>query len=68
MSTSVPVSGRPVYYTVDEAAWLLGVPRSTVRKAIRTGVIPVVRRRFRLVVPDYALVRLLDESTDGELP
>jgi excisionase family DNA binding protein len=66
MSTPMPNSGRPKYYSVDEAAWLLGVPPSTISRAIRTGAIPTVRRRSRLVVPDYVLKRLLDESAGGE--
>lgn len=66
MSTPMPNSGRPKYYTVAEAAWLLGVPPSTISRAIRTGAIPTVRRRSRLVVPDYVLKRLLDESAGGE--
>ena len=68
MSTRTPNSGRTDYYTVDEAAWLLGVPRSTVSRAIRTGAIPTVRRRSRLVVPAYVLQRLLDEPAGGERP
>lgn len=66
MSTSMPNSGRPKYYSVAEAAWLLGVPPSTISRAIRTGAVPAVRRRSRLVVPDYVLKRLLDESAGGE--
>jgi excisionase family DNA binding protein len=54
------------YYSVEEAAWLLGVRPSTVSTAIRTGAIPAVRRRSRLVVPAYVLQRLLDEPAGGE--
>jgi excisionase family DNA binding protein len=68
MSTPMPNSGRPKYYSVAEAAWLLGVPPSTVSRAIRTGAIPTVRRRSRLVVPDYVVKRLLDASAGGERP
>jgi excisionase family DNA binding protein len=68
MSTPMPNSGRPKYYSVAEAAWLLGVPTSTLSRAIRTGVIPTVRRRSRLVVPDYVVKRLLDGSAGGERP
>lgn len=66
MSTPMPNSGRPKYYSPAEAAWLLGVSPSTVSRAIRLGLIPAVRRRSRLVVPDYVLERLLDESAGGE--
>ena len=68
MNTAMPNSGRPQYYSVEEAAWLLGVPRSTISKAIRTGALPAVRRRSRLVVPAHVIQRLLDEPTGGEQP
>ena len=68
MSTPMPNSGRRKYYSVAEAAWLLGVPRSTISRAIRTGAIPTVRRRSRLVVPAYVVKRLLDDSAGGERP
>jgi excisionase family DNA binding protein len=59
MNTRVPNSGRRTYYTVDEAAWLLGVPRSAVSRAIRTGAIRAVRRRSRLVLPTGTLQQVL---------
>lgn len=68
MSTSMPNSGRPKYYSVTEAAWLLGVSPSTLSRAIRTGAIPTVRRRSRLVVPAHVVKRLLDGSAGGERP
>lgn len=68
MSTPMPNSGRLKYYSVAEAAWLLGVPTSTISRAIRTGAIPAVRRRSRLVVPAYVVKRLLDGAAGGERP
>ena len=65
MGIPMPNSGHRTYYTIAEAAWLLGVPRSTVSKAIRTGELPTVWRRSRLVVPAHVVQRLLD---GGELP
>lgn len=62
----MPKSGHRKYYSVGEAAWLLGVPRSTVNKAIRTGEMPAVRRRARLVVPAHVVERLLHEAAGGE--
>jgi excisionase family DNA binding protein len=62
MNTSVPNSRHSTYYSVDEAAWLLGVPRSIVSRAIRTGAITIVRRRSGLAVPAHVLTRLLDVS------
>lgn len=67
MSTSLPDSGRE-FYSVREAAWLLGVSPSTVSRAIRTGAMPAVRRRSRLVVPAYVVKRLLNESAGDERP
>jgi excisionase family DNA binding protein len=64
----MPNSGRRKYYSVAEAAWLLGVSPSTIGKAIRTGAIPAVWRRSRLVVPAYVLERLLDDPARGERP
>lgn len=52
-------SDRPHYYSPREAAWILGVEQSKVNKAIRTGALPTVRRRSRLVVPAWALHRVL---------
>ena len=66
MKKNMPNSDRPKYYSPREAAWILGVDRSKVNKAIRTGALPTVRRRSRLVVPAWALHRLLS-STDGEM-
>jgi excisionase family DNA binding protein len=49
----------PAYYSVREAAWILDVHQSTVCRMIRTGVLPAVRRRSRLVVPASVLRRML---------
>lgn len=46
-------------FSIRESAWILGVPCSEVHRLIRVGVLPTVRRRSRLVVPAYALARLL---------
>ena len=47
-------------YTVDEAAVILGVGRSTMYEAIRRGEVPCVRLGRRIVIPSVALARLLD--------
>lgn len=47
------------YLSVREAAWILGVERSTVSRAIRVGTLRTVRRRGRLVVPASAVTKLL---------
>lgn len=51
--------------SIPEVAWLLGVDNSHVCRAIRTGLLPVVRRRGRVLVPAYALVHLAD---NGDFP
>ena len=49
--------------SVRDAAWTLGVDQSAVCRAIRRGVLPVVRRRGRTVVPMAAVTRLLCPAT-----
>ncbi len=50
---------RPTYVTLRKAAWLLGVPDSTVRRAIRVGTLQAVWRRSRLVVAERDLRQLM---------
>jgi excisionase family DNA binding protein len=63
MRTDMSDAGRPAYYTVREAAWILGVQPSTVSCAIRLGTLRAVRRHGRLVIPASALTLLLAEPT-----
>lgn len=56
------------FFAVRKAAWILGVDPSTVCRAIRTGAIPTMRRRSRLVVPAHVLVRLLDQPAGTSNP
>lgn len=53
--------------TISEVAWLLGVDRAVVCRAIRLGTLQVVRRRRRLLIPAHVLVHLADdgEQQDG---
>jgi len=51
-------SGRSLL-SVGEAAWALGVDQSVICRAIRRGVLPVVKRRGRAVVPVAAVTRLM---------
>lgn len=50
--------------SIPEVAWILGVDTSRVWRAIRIGLLPVVRRRGRVLVPAHALAHLAnsDES------
>ncbi len=66
MRTNKSNAGEPAYYTIREAAWILGVTPSTISAAIRRGTLRAVRRRSRLMVPASALTRLLAQpTTDG---
>jgi excisionase family DNA binding protein len=66
MRTDISSAGHPAYYTIREAAWLLGLTPSTVSRAIRLGTLRAVRRHGQLMVPASALVRPLAEPTgDG---
>jgi DNA-binding protein Rv2175c, wHTH domain len=48
---------------IPEVAWLLGVDTSRVCRLIRVGVLPVVRRRSRVLVPAHVLAHLSDGTT-----
>jgi len=61
-----PSPGR-LTYTVEEAAEIVGVGRSTAYAAVRAGDIPSVRVGTRLLVPKCALERMLGVS-DSERP
>jgi excisionase family DNA binding protein len=66
MRTDKPNAGEPAYYTIREAAWILGVKPSIVSAAIRLGTLRAVRRRSRLMVPARDLTRLLAQpAADG---
>lgn len=63
MRTDISNAGRPAYYTVREAAWILGVKPSTLSRAIRLGTLRAVWRHGRLVISAGALARLLAKPT-----
>jgi excisionase family DNA binding protein len=65
MSTSVSKEERPTFLTIRQAAWLLGVPRSAIWRAIRLGTLRSARVRSRVVVYTRDVVRLLG-SAGGE--
>lgn len=66
MRTDMPNAGRPAYYTVRQAAGILGVTPSTVSHAIRLGTLRAARRHGQLVVPVTALTRLLGQPTGND--
>lgn len=60
MGTSMSRAGRSAHYTIPQAAWLLGVSRERVSRAVRVGTVRAVQRRSALVIPASQLARLLD--------
>ncbi|MBV9012611.1 MAG: helix-turn-helix domain-containing protein [Pseudonocardiales bacterium] len=66
MSADMPNAGRPAYYTVRQAARILGVQPSTVSRALRRGTLRAVRRHGQLVVSVTALTRLLGAPTGND--
>jgi excisionase family DNA binding protein len=61
MSTAMPRAGRPAFYTVEQAAWILGVSTDRIHRAIRTGTLPIIQRHAGYRVPASALTLLLAE-------
>jgi excisionase family DNA binding protein len=63
MCTDMPDAGRRAYYTVREAAGVLGVEPAAVCRAIRLGTLRAVRRHGRLVIAASALIGLLAQRS-----
>lgn len=53
---------RPKTYTVEEAASLLGISRSHAYACVKTGELPSLRLRRRIVVPVHALDAMLEHE------
>jgi excisionase family DNA binding protein len=68
MHTSTPKTCRPAYYTVHQAAAILGVEPSRISRAIRLRTLRAVRQRGRLLVPANALAALLGAPVDDDQP
>jgi hypothetical protein len=66
MRTSMPNAGRPAYYTIHQAAVILGVEPSRISRAIRLRTLRTVRQRGRLLVPASALIALLGATVDDD--
>ena len=56
MNSNLPKSQ---YFTIREAAWILGVPRPTISRLVRVGAIRTERRRGALVIPTRDVTRYL---------
>ena len=54
--------------SVEEAATVLGISRTSAYEYARTGVLPVIRLGRRLLVPTAALVTLLEVDTAPPMP
>jgi excisionase family DNA binding protein len=65
MSTAMPDAGKPVFYTVREAARILRVDPATLYRAIREDAFPAVRVRTRYVVPVAALDKLVTDAAES---
>src|SRR3954451_19589562 len=59
MNAANKITAGRALLSVREAAWALGVDQSVVCRAIRQGVLPLVKRRRQAVVPVAAVTRLL---------
>lgn len=57
-------STEPAVYTIEEAAHLLGIGRSSAYAAAQRGEIPTIRIGRRLLVPKPAFERLLQPVED----
>ena len=63
MQTTV-ATGSPVLLSIPEVAWLLGVDNMRVCRLIRVGVLPVVWRRSRVLVPAHVLTHLAADTAE----
>jgi hypothetical protein len=57
MKSANNVVGRPVFLSVRDVSWALGVPVGVVHRAIRAGALRAVWRRSRLVVAEADVQR-----------
>jgi excisionase family DNA binding protein len=56
---------RPRFYSVAEAAAILGMSSMTLYRAIAAGEFPAVRVRGRLIIPVRAIDQLVDLAVTG---
>ncbi|UKD59323.1 helix-turn-helix domain-containing protein [Amycolatopsis sp. FU40] len=60
MPKNFPDAGRPAFYSLADAAWILGIDRDELHRAIRVGTLRAERRRSRLVISAAELQRVLN--------
>lgn len=61
-------TSTPCLLSIAEVAWVLGVDKSCVCRAIRVGLLPVVRRGRRVLVPAHLLAHLADSVVRTDPP
>ncbi|MBB5157597.1 helix-turn-helix domain-containing protein [Saccharopolyspora phatthalungensis] len=66
MGTDVSNAGRPAYFTVRKAAWILNVEPSAISRAIRLGTVRTTQRNGRRVIPASELARLLGQPVEQD--
>jgi excisionase family DNA binding protein len=64
MSTAMPDTGSPAFYTVREAATILRCNANTLYRAIHDDAFPAVRIRNRFVVPAAAVEQLAQQALE----
>lgn len=57
-----------VTVSVPEAAHLLGISRAGAYNAVKSGDLPSVRVRGRVLIPKHRLARLLDGESEPSAP
>ncbi|MBB4683959.1 helix-turn-helix domain-containing protein [Amycolatopsis jiangsuensis] len=63
MQKKISNAGGPAFYSLADAAWILGIDHNEVHRAVRVGALRAVRRRSRLVIPAAELRRALNGGT-----
>lgn len=61
-ATTTRLARRPVTYTVDEAAELLGISRAHAYRCIKAGTLPAIKFGRRIVVPARAVNSMLAQA------
>ena len=67
MNSARCTTSSPVFLSIRQAAWLLGVTESRVCWAIRVGRLPCVRRRAVLAIPAHVVAHLADARVEVPL-
>ena len=55
----------PTFFSVADAARMLGISEATLYRAVSDGQFPAVRIRDRVIIPAKALEALTDSAIDG---